>query len=132
MPVLVRPTCKPVVYLFVASASFGPVLLRRKATRSVRTSCASVNKILIVSSMNSRSGMVRGSATHSGSWIFDVEFNELNPRIRSSHLFQRTFASSRDDDLVAFPCSVSAKSRPMPEPPPVIKIVLPVRFIVYS
>jgi hypothetical protein len=59
--------------------------------------------------------------------IFDVEFNELNPRICSSHLFQRTFAPSRDNDLVA-----AAKPRPMPEPPPLIKIGLPVRFIVYS
>jgi hypothetical protein len=90
----------------------------------VRTSCASVNKILIVSSMNSRSGMVRGSATCSGSWDFRCRVQRTQSRIRSSHLFQRTFAPSGDDDLVAFPVGiVSAKPRPMPEPPPVIKIV---------
>ena len=44
--------------------------------------------------------------------IFDVEFNELNPRIRSSHLFQRTFAPSRDDDLVAFPMQRFSETAP--------------------
>jgi hypothetical protein len=44
--------------------------------------------------------------------IFDVEFNELNPRIRSCHLFQRTFAPSRDDDLVAFPMQRFSETAP--------------------
>jgi hypothetical protein len=44
--------------------------------------------------------------------IFDVEFNKLNPRIRSSHLFQRTFAPSRDDDLVAFPMQRFSETAP--------------------
>jgi hypothetical protein len=44
--------------------------------------------------------------------IFDVEFNELNPRIRYSHLFQRTFAPSGDDDLVAFPVQRFSETAP--------------------
>jgi hypothetical protein len=29
-------------------------------------------------------------------------------------------------------CSASARARPMPEPPPVMKIVLPVSFMILS
>jgi len=41
--------------------SFGPGLLRSGLARSTRTSCASVPSTLIVSSMNSRIGIARGS-----------------------------------------------------------------------
>jgi hypothetical protein len=34
--------------------------------------------------------------------------------------------------LLPFACSASARPRPMPEPPRVIKIVLPVSFITFS
>ena len=38
-------------------------------------------------------------------------------------------AAAGDDDLVAKRVERSARPRPMPEPPPVMRMVLPVRFI---
>jgi len=107
VPVLVHPTYGPVVYPFVASASFGPVL-RRKQPACQKPRVHRFRRFLIVFVDELPQWHGAGRLLVPALGIFDVEFNELNLRIRSSHPFQRTFAPSRDDLvclLLKFPYS---------------------------
>ena len=50
------------------------------------------------------------------------------PAVSSSALLRRPEMMT----LLPFACSASARPRPIPEPPPVMKIVLPVSFMLAS
>jgi hypothetical protein len=54
------------------------------------------------------------------------------PGFASTVCFQRTLFTTSEDDLVPEGIEGCGKTRPMPDPPPVIRIVLQARFIWFA
>ncbi len=61
--------------------------------------------------------------------VFDVELDGVHTGISGSGLVENLFAATGDDDLVAKFVEGLCEARPIPEPPPVMRIMLPVMFI---
>ena len=64
--------------------------------------------------------------------VFDVDRERSHARVRGGGRIERLLAAAGDDDLVPQAWNASASPRPMPDPPPVIRMVLPVSFMLGS
>jgi hypothetical protein len=78
------------------------------------------------------SGMLGDQASHHGvdaARMGDVELDRLRAGIGSDDLVKIHMPTSRDDHLVVELVERFGEAAAMPEPPPVMKIVLPVSFM---